>query len=607
MKALSKLFVLIAAIPFLSGCEITSSSFFSNSMSVSDNNCVSEKDISDIEVLEKRLPVPYYDVIDPFSSTQFDYKNPFNAIAQIRRIDSDKFLFEGEDCYKILSLFDNILLKYVIKYSETFDNQQFFDDLRDGIKINVKYSDLLDKENIVSTRFQISKEGRIGFLTSEQAVLFYTDPGEVSFENVESKIKEIDNDYQQKNAPNSKRKEKSFSLRQNRTSYILTPNKSGVIVYYDVEMELGEIEDWNQAGDTLVPEANRIADSSAVYNCNSYAWYSRTTSNCVWIRDENIHPYIDDGTYEEINGIGDVGDIIFYFNSNNENIHSGVVIAKTEGISNNICGNSNLVTVRSKWGEWGLYEHRGDQCPYTSTYGGSAVYVKYYRVHFNESVSLSNPSQNTTQIIEEENNVAIFTQPPDFIQTNHYAMFELNINYAKYYSFEITADYYLEVNLFKGPMVEMSINNATVIENGVYKVAFNYYATPDVYYLRVTYENSSSSGTINTKIINEHSHNYSTYVWYSYTKHYRMCTCNSSFLTGHVVSQNAYNQGGQYATCLLCNGLASIGFIGPMNQNNLAISPNGSFILPNGVIVLVDEDLDAYLNDSLVFNLPNSN
>ena len=31
------------------------------------------------------------------------------------------------------------------------------------------------------------------------------------------------------------------------------------------------------------------------------------------------------------------------------------------------------------------------------------------------------------------------------------------------------------------------------------------------------------------------------------------------------------------------------------------VSLNGSYILPNGVIVLVDEDVEAYLNGTLVF------
>ena len=35
--------------------------------------------------------------------------------------------------------------------------------------------------------------------------------------------------------------------------------------------------------------------------------------------------------------------------------------------------------------------------------------------------------------------------------------------------------------------------------------------------------------------------------------------------------------------------------------NNTLLSLNGSYILPNGIVVLVDADIDAYLNGTLVF------
>ena len=31
------------------------------------------------------------------------------------------------------------------------------------------------------------------------------------------------------------------------------------------------------------------------------------------------------------------------------------------------------------------------------------------------------------------------------------------------------------------------------------------------------------------------------------------------------------------------------------------VSANGSYILPNGIVVLVDEDIEAYLNGTLIF------
>lgn len=80
-------------------------------------------------------------------------------------------------------------------------------------------------------------------------------------------------------------------------------------------------------------------------------------------------------------------------------------------------------------------------------------------------------------------------------------------------------------------------------------------------------------------------------------------------LEGHAVSANAFQNGQQYATCLFCGGLAQMGIIGPSNygiNGSLMTTINGSFILPNGVIVLVDEDIDAYMEGVLLFTNPNA-
>ena len=99
------------------------------------------------------------------------------------------------------------------------------------------------------------------------------------------------------------------------------------------------------------------------------------------------------------------------------------------------------------------------------------------------------------------------------------------------------------------------------------------------------------------------SHDYSaSYLWFNYTKHEATCCCGASHLEGHAISSSSYNSGSQYARCLLCGGLASMGFIGPLSTNdNLPRSSNGSVIMPNGVIVLAEEDCDAYFKNTLVF------
>ena len=101
----------------------------------------------------------------------------------------------------------------------------------------------------------------------------------------------------------------------------------------------------------------------------------------------------------------------------------------------------------------------------------------------------------------------------------------------------------------------------------------------------------------------QHSYN-DSYIWFNYTTHRENCACGADRLAGHAVAAGSFN-GGQYATCLRCGGLASIGFINPFSIDELPTSSNGSFILSNGVTILVDEDIEAYLNNTLAFNYPN--
>ena len=94
-------------------------------------------------------------------------------------------------------------------------------------------------------------------------------------------------------------------------------------------------------------------------------------------------------------------------------------------------------------------------------------------------------------------------------------------------------------------------------------------------------------------------HNY-TYLWENYKCHQASCSCGELHNQVHAVSSSAIRPGQQYATCLICGGPASIGII-PLSSNILTYTINGSYILPNGVVVLVDEDIDDYLNGTIVF------
>ncbi len=136
------------------------------------------------------------------------------------------------------------------------------------------------------------------------------------------------------------------------------------------------------------PNAIFLSEATNRYNCHSYAWYSQDyATNMYWINDPSA--YLVGNYYVEVNSPMS-GDIICYYNGTTA-VHSGIVVTSHYGNTNGVCGNSNLMTVQSKWADGGLYEHRGDQCPYTTAaYGYSnmtdedkattiGTSVKYYR------------------------------------------------------------------------------------------------------------------------------------------------------------------------------------------------------------------------------------
>ncbi len=91
-----------------------------------------------------------------------------------------------------------------------------------------------------------------------------------------------------------------------------------------------------------------------------------------------------------------------------------------------------------------------------------------------------------------------------------------------------------------------------------------------------------------------HEHHYVRYVWKNTRTHTSYCECGFSTSQGHAVSAGS-------STCLFCGCRADIGFIGPSSVSSGYISENGSYLLPNGVIVLDEKDIDAYLSGELTF------
>ena len=169
-------------------------------------------------------------------------------------------------------------------------------------------------------------------------------------------------------------------------SYVYTPNNTLVNTWdrSDEELSLSEVTYYNNYISSHYPNAIFISNATRIYNCHSYAWYMQSSQhNKHWM--DSPSNYILDNSYYQVVASPQIGDIICYINSDGSKIHSGRIENIFPGTSNNVCGSSNLYQVISKWGIYGLYSHRGDECLYTSynseAYGENlAITVVFYRV-----------------------------------------------------------------------------------------------------------------------------------------------------------------------------------------------------------------------------------
>lgn len=105
------------------------------------------------------------------------------------------------------------------------------------------------------------------------------------------------------------------------------------------------------------------------------------------------------------------------------------------------------------------------------------------------------------------------------------------------------------------------------------------------------------------------SHTYNDhYNNYNLTQHKAYCECGRYTLMPHVadMSRSYTVFGHTYAPCLYCGAAIEIGGNGPIipipGSNDLMITDNGSYIMPNGIYVIMEEDLEAFLNGTLVFH-----
>lgn len=98
-----------------------------------------------------------------------------------------------------------------------------------------------------------------------------------------------------------------------------------------------------------------------------------------------------------------------------------------------------------------------------------------------------------------------------------------------------------------------------------------------------------------------HVHEFDEWEYYSHIAHIAVCDCGETGVTrAHIIraSEIVDNK----AICLECEHLLDLRFDMAMTySNDIKYSINGSYILPSGIVVLMDEDIDSYFAGTLLF------
>lgn len=381
---------------------------------------------------------------------------------------------------------------------------------------------------------------------------------------------------------------------------IFTPNGFSIdTIRHDSEIPDEYIEIFDEQIDSSSMNVERIQSASAYYNCHSYAWYSQNrTNNKMWIDYPDQYYDTLDQSYIRVYEPQE-NDIICYYDMNLEegkrNLHSGIITEVLDVEPDSSVYGTNKYIVESKWGYNGFFSHAGDQCPYMPNFDGTTTEVRYYRPRTNNSYNLSGTMSelNISRTING-NGTTI----------DKYGMYELNVSGTNFYSITIQSSYELDNKLYNK---NMGLKSMTLLSSN--SNVYNYLVSlsTGTYYLRTAFSNLSNSGTISISI-EKHAHSYTDWVYHDRISHIESCVCGliGTKTEAHMISQADLFK--PKARCLGCNALLDMGGNGDigmvpgiLSTGVNIITENGSYILPNGIIVLVEEDIEAYFAGTLIF------
>ena len=178
--------------------------------------------------------------------------------------------------------------------------------------------------------------------------------------------------------------------------------------------------------------------------------------------------------------------------------------------------------------------------------------------------------------------------------------YRVNILFDGTYNLKVNEDNGLDIHLYDWELNEISVEDFVNTSNGC-----DIHLEEGNYYLYIV-NNYDTDVEFNFTISPPpHTHQYTNWIKHSSTRHIECCALCGEL--GTVTDFHVIKAGsaiGNKAYCMYCGALINTGTDIGQVPGILSISKvtiNGSYVLPNGIIVLVDADVEAYENGTLLW------
>ena len=214
--------------------------------------------------------------------------------------------------------------------------------------------------------------------------------------------------------------------------------------------------------------------------------------------------------------------------------------------------------------------------------------VKYVLKNYGDQITIGYGNVSYTKQLD----------PTSTIYNEHSTMIKMTVTTPYNFGFNITSMLGATVKLYNSNFGLETIDQTITNNNTV--ITFNKTLSVGTYYLEIKSSSGDTANSVSLLVTGQHQHDYtSRYRQYNDLKHRSYCSCGEFILEPHALMQ------GNVASCYLCNAL----MLNSLSLNvltRIATSENGSYVLSNGIVVLVYEDLQAYLRKELRFFATNS-